>query len=494
LIARADANLALPARRVRGYLEPAPTPLPPRSSGGFRSAGGWLLAAAMVYAPWAYGCFPPGAQQVLAGLLLAAFAFWCVGCAREGHRPRVPRPLAWPVVVLLALGWGMAINARSVYDATTHTIQPTPRLIAGLPGSADAFSSFEYLLPLTAACLAGVMAGDLSVLPVWRRRFVASICAVGGSIAVFGLLHKLGLVPALALNAAYPSSVFATFKYHGAAGAFLNLCLPLAIAAVFSAGYVRSVRGALLTTALAALVAAPFVNVSKAGAAIAVLLLAAAAVVGWAWRHVGPAPSASRGKLLWSLAGTTVIASVGFSALSMNNDTLWHRFAAFAGTVQGGNGRLVLWGICLPMAADAGPFGEGAGTFKVLMPTSPHFDRRLYGKWIVTAHEPGREVSIWSHADNDYLQAVIEWGWIGAATWGVLFAGAARSLVCGLRRATDRRDRALLLSVGGAVTGLLLHAVVDCPLQLASIQLFVAVYVGLCFASPRWAAAAPIES
>ena len=120
---------------------------------------------------------------------------------------------------------------------------------------------------------------------------------------------------------------------------------------------------------------------------------------------------------------------------------------------------------------------------------------------------------------------MIEWGWIGSALWGSLFFGgivvAVRSVhrQRALRRraagkteklktetlkskdtisASQRfsvseftkewswRRRVILPSAIIALVGVALHAAVDFPLQIESIQLYVATYLGLCWGAAQW--------
>ena len=117
----------------------------------------------------------------------------------------------------------------------------------------------------------------------------------------------------------------------------------------------------------------------------------------------------------------------------------------------------------------------------------------------------------------DYLQTLVEWGWLGSACWGVLgFGGMAvawrnlqgQSLV----RATKSKEASPVSSGDGRVEGWvprqvgliplvllglgssMLHAFVDFPLQIASIQLYVATYLGICWGTMGWARLAPEAS
>jgi hypothetical protein len=88
------------------------------------------------------------------------------------------------------------------------------------------------------------------------------------------------------------------------------------------------------------------------------------------------------------------------------------------------------------------------------------------------------------------LQTVLEWGWLGSSLWALLVFGG---IVVGIRSYkkyagsewTPRR-RVLQPLVIIALIGVALHALIDFPLQIASIQLYVATYLGLCWGSRLW--------
>jgi hypothetical protein len=87
------------------------------------------------------------------------------------------------------------------------------------------------------------------------------------------------------------------------------------------------------------------------------------------------------------------------------------------------------------------------------------------------------------------LQAVIEWGRVGAIAWAVYLAGAIVT-AC---RAFGRHHRALTLSrrtqftsILLALGAVLLHSLVDFPMQIASIHLYMAVLLGLLWGAGQW--------
>ncbi len=125
---------------------------------------------------------------------------------------------------------------------------------------------------------------------------------------------------------------------------------------------------------------------------------------------------------------------------------------------------------------DAGWCGLGPGTFPVVFPylTGP-FGSDLRGVWL-TLHQ-------------DYIQTVLEWGWLGAGLWSVIFFGG---MGVGLRNWWRQREtwtprqRMLLPLLVLALGSVALHATLDFPLQIASLQFYAMVYLGICWGSGSW--------
>jgi hypothetical protein len=126
--------------------------------------------------------------------------------------------------------------------------------------------------------------------------------------------------------------------------------------------------------------------------------------------------------------------------------------------------------------SDIGLFGFGPATFRVVFP--------FYNG---VAVQPVQ--NIWRFLHEDYLQTALEWGGLGSALWALLFFGG---IAVGIRSykqyAPDWTPRRRLLQplVIIALMGVALHAIIDFPLQIASIQLYVATYLGLCWGSRFW--------
>jgi O-antigen ligase len=139
--------------------------------------------------------------------------------------------------------------------------------------------------------------------------------------------------------------------------------------------------------------------------------------------------------------------------------------------------RWLAWRVAIGALPDAGFLGFGPGTFRVVFP--------FYNS-VTSSHAPG----VWRFLHEDYLQTVLEWGWLGSGTWGLLFFGGMVIAICSYKNRSAEtwspRRRLLQPFVIVALTGVALHALVDFPLQIASIQLYVVTYLGLCWGSGTW--------
>jgi len=151
----------------------------------------------------------------------------------------------------------------------------------------------------------------------------------------------------------------------------------------------------------------------------------------------------------------------------------WEKFQS----TWGSDARWLVDEVAITSLPEAGPLGFGPGVFSVVFPYFNHLDQRANGNWLFL--------------HNDYLQTLMEWGWVGGLLWAALFFGG---MAVGIRSLTTKgqsrgwypRQRLLLPVSLIALGGVALHAAVDFPLQIASIQLYVITYLGICWGSANW--------
>lgn len=420
----------------------------------------WLVLLSLVYAPWAFGCTRPSTIAVLNALLGTALALWLADCAMRRRLLRVHPVCVGCVGFLLLQGWWMTLNAHSLHDPDYSQFVPLVSWWKAGPGAVDRAVSFSSMLRVTALLGVICLVSDLSAYAAWRRRFWWTITLTGTSIVLFGLVQKVTGAPLLPFeNVRAGSLYFATYFYHANGGAFINLVLPLAIGLAAVAARKSAKARTLLNPCAVICVAGAFINTSRAAGAVTLLLLAALAV--WqvrVWRRELlelPRRMVAVYALL-ALLGLAVLAAAILPAA---------RWSKLPGQINAENPRWISTQVCLRMLPEAGIWGFGPGTFAI---TFPHYTREL------GASIPG----IWRFAHDDYLQTIIEWGWAGASVSALLFFGGLVRCFHFCRRGRSA-ESALLFTSGLALCGVALHAAVDFPLQIASLQLYAAVYLGL---------------
>jgi O-antigen ligase len=417
---------------------------------------GRLLVSALVLAPWLYGGLRGWAAALLGGLLTIALTVWIWDHKRRGTTWHLPTPLLLAGAFLLLQGWAMVMFRKSS--------------AAGTPVAAAAAGATLFLGVLA-------LAADLGRQAEWRHRVWLALAGNGVALTIFGLIQKLSGAKGI-LGAPDPEAetFFATFAYHGSAGSYFNLTWPLAAGLGIVAFHRTGARGARAgwLAGVALTFAALLVNTSRSALFLAGLL-AFVTLAGVAWlsargkfRRIHPA----RVAVVVVLVGASVY---GLASMVGLERTL-HRWSVFERELSSKNLRLRAQKRCVEIASRAGWFGFGPGTFHRVF---AHFEPEVKGDFSGFAR----------HAHQDYLQAVIEWGWLGAAAWAVVLAGGVIRTVRAVRRARGHwafRDEVLTGSILLALLGVTLHALVDYPMQVPAIQLTVAVMLGLLWSSPHW--------
>jgi hypothetical protein len=446
----------------------------------FRTASRWIFFAALAYAPWAYGATTAANIEKTNWILLTALVLWGAELVTAGRRPQFPTFLLLLVAALMCLGGWMVFNAKSIYDSEFSFFVPLRNFVPPFTGSVDYAISAAWIV--RGGLLLGTIlfVSDLSHSSRWLLRLWYVIGLIGGSIAFLGLLQKATGAQMIFWQPPPPpefgvTTFFATYFYHGNAGAFLNLVWPLSAGLAiraFTSGSQPGLR-ALWIIVFILTIAAVLANTSRMAQLVALLLLVAIGL------HFGRSllRKLSGAQKSVALAGAfAIILALIALAQATHLEQPLNRWQSVSERIPT-DARWQASRVALDALPHAGFFGSGPGTFRVVFPS--------YNSGS-THPVPGT----WRFLHQDYLQTILEWGWLGSVLWALVFFGGIAVGIHSYKKYAVRdwmpRRRVLQPLAVISLAGVALHAVVDFPFQIESIQLYVATYLGLCWGSSLW--------
>jgi O-antigen ligase len=378
------------------------------------------------------------------------------------------------------MGSWMALNAKSIYDSEFSFFVPLRNFAPPLAGSVDSAISVAWVI--RGALLLGTMlfVSDLSQSSRWLLRLWYVIGLVGGSIAFLGLLQKATGAQMIFWQPPPPpefgvTTFFATYFYHGNAGAFLNLVWPLSAGLVLREFTSRSHPGmrALWTIVFIVTIAGVLANTSRMAQLVTLVLLV---VIGLYFGPVLLRKLSGAQKSVAIAGALAIVLTLIALAQATHLEQPLNRWQSVGERIPA-DARWQASRMALRALPDAGLFGFGPGTFRVVFPGYNN--------------ESGNPVpGTWRFLHEDYLQTVLEWGWLGSSIWALLFFGGIAVAIRSYKRYATRewtpRRRVLQPLAMVALVGVALHALVDFPFQIESIQLYVATYLGICWGSSLW--------
>jgi hypothetical protein len=422
----------------------------------------------------------------------STLALWLLGCAVQMRTPRTGFLPAAIVVAILVFGWGttgLGFLSPENVDYDVH-----PQWLSDLAFQLAPFDldlSWAAMLRTTVLLGAFLMALDLLGSAQWTRALLVTVGLTACGMVGFFYLQKTGM-PGFQLKAqdGGTSLSFATYRYWGNGASFLNLFWPVLAGIALHTGLSKG-RGWSLWMAAALLVfSALYVNLSKAGQALGLVGLLALAVLSGVRlrrrRHSTP--------IRWSVvlaAAVPIVTLLVILPFAMP----WDRWNNMLASGVENNGRTLAYQYFVKLIPDAGWFGFGPGTF-----------REVY--WGFFQDVPVfRSTPFWV-AHQDYIQTLVEWGYLGSLLWAAILVPATILLLVsavGSRRGSDSEEPemdpylfgwktwlqsffAALPSAQspwlqtGAFTAVLLtalHAAVDFPMQIESLQFYFLIWIAL---------------
>jgi hypothetical protein len=425
---------------------------------------------------------------------------WLAGCLIATRWPRTGWVPWVGVIGLVVLGYGK-VAIFSFLEHEISTLSPIGLEALAVPdsiwarlrvlGTVDVAASLRAAGTAAAVCAGFLMAIEIWRDYVWSRALLLWMLTIGFTITVLFFLQRFIGEPFQVLNLAGRPTSFFTYNYWGNGAAFLNLFWPVALGVTLYCGIQRSRFWTIWFFPPLIIFSAVFFNISKAGNVLAagglliVIVLAALPVV----RMIRECNIRIRKSYLLAIV-IPAVAILGSCYFAIP----WNRWDSYLGNMEGleSDTRYRANAQFVRMIPDAGWTGFGPGTFEGL-----HLG-------YLKDHPDLLKVPFWT-AHQDYIQTLVEWGWIGTALWAFIMVPGVLMVLVGIFKrvrflgvprhhygwgmwdpirqfflALPEPNQPLLLA--GVATSIALvaaHAAGDFPFQVPSLGLYFLVWVAM---------------
>ncbi|MFZ2280838.1 MAG: O-antigen ligase family protein [Prosthecobacter sp.] len=438
------------------------------------------MALCLCILPWANVKLPGSTHALIPWLACTAFVCWLLARILEWRSPRPHEKAVWWITLLISVyGWVVTSFPHAMVDRASGAILDLDKSPWLAFGTLDQEISVQAMFFITSALMLLVVALDFAFERTGRYVLALAVTFGGFVTAVAGLwLQTSADLSALWEVKHIPKFVFGLFWYHGNTAAFLNLSWPVGVwlCLLLLHHGLRTFRQqmalAFLMVAVMVQIIAVFVIISKVGHFLLifeVVLLVVAGVVVWR-PHLENLPFSKKRVALFVLIAVGLLV---LGAWLSGAGAMLGRWDNFSQRHFDDPARRHAALMALQIGTDYGWTGTGPGTFEWV---AAHY----------TPLDPMLQEGRWRHAHNDYAEFFAEWGWPGACFFVLLLAWPGRRLVNALRQAFSKdgryrmsfERRAGLICFSTAIISVLLHAVVDFPLQINAIRPLFAALVG----------------
>ncbi|MCX6849037.1 MAG: O-antigen ligase family protein [Verrucomicrobia bacterium] len=442
------------------------------------------VALCICILPWANVKLPGSTHDLIPWLACTAFVCWLLARIFEWKFPRSHETVVWWMTFLItAYGWVVTCFPSAMVDRASGAILDLDKSPWLAFGTLDQEISVQAMVFITSALMLLVVALDFAFERTGRCVLDLAVTFGGFVTAVAGLwLQTSADLAALWQVKHIPKFVFGLFWYHGNTAAFLNLSWPVSLwlCLLLLHHGLRTFRQqmalAFLMVAVMVQIIAVFVIISKVGHFLLIFEVVLLCVAGFVvWRpHFETLPFSKKRLALFALIAVGLLV---LGAWLSGAGAMLGRWDNFSQRHFDDPARRHAALMALQIGADYGWTGTGPGTFEWV---AAHY----------TPLDPMLQEGRWRHAHNDYAEIFAEWGWPGALFFFLLLALPGRRLFSALRQAFIKDShyrmsferRAGLICFSTAIISLLLHAVVDFPLQIDAIRPLFAAMVGSVFA------------
>ncbi|BDS07613.1 polymerase [Oceaniferula spumae] len=416
------------------------------------------------------------------------------------HSTRLSWALIIPIILIIIQGCWMWFNTWGEFSRHSENIsgaapwsvrslenQPFPSL-SGSPDKAEAWDRLSYIFPCL-ALIFGVRSLIISK-PSWSRLIAVTVFWTGVTVALVGLTQRWTDAKGVYWLTEYASIerklFFGPYRSPGIAASLLNIALALGLSIFLTPtnknpeskmAWLSVMRTILYLLGIIILTTAAVSTGSKTGTLLALLTLAA-----WLWcnrravilayrRSAAYFPGNER--LERNLVTVTILCIALIAILSFAGTMVLRWQEAAEGDFASLAGRGATNAVQIEMMQDEewGALGYGPGSFYPLFP------------YFVGDHDV---VGIYVYAHNDYLQTLVEWGWLGTSAFAVILGGGVFMLTREVVAHKQEHSKNRVILMRGyliAIVICMLHALIDFPFQIESIAVIFSALLGVAWAS-----------